>query len=90
MLPRPLNAAARPLRNSRCSQMCSWMSAPASAAGCLCGASSPDMEPPLQALATLRETNQAAFYGLLSQDLTTYLPLIYTPTGRSLHDRICS
>lgn len=33
-----------------------------------------------QALTTLRETNQAAFYGLLSQDLTTYLPLIYTPT----------
>lgn len=44
----------------------------------------------LQALTTLRETNQAAFYGLLSQDLTTYLPLIYTPTGQSMQNQICS
>ena len=71
-------------------QVCFRQSAPASAAGCLCRASPLDKEPPLQALATLRETNQAAFYGLLSQDLTTYLPLIYTPTGRSMHCGVCS
>ncbi len=28
----------------------------------------------------LRESNEAAFYGLLAQDLPGYLPLVYTPT----------
>lgn len=34
----------------------------------------------LQALAILREQNQDAFFGLLSQNLTKLLPVIYTPT----------
>ncbi|KAK9848237.1 hypothetical protein WJX84_007118 [Apatococcus fuscideae] len=33
-----------------------------------------------QALMALRESNEAAFYGLLAQDLPGYLPLVYTPT----------
>lgn len=34
----------------------------------------------LQALAILREQNQDAFFGLLSQNLNKLLPVIYTPT----------
>ena len=34
----------------------------------------------LQALMALRETNEAAFFGLMSQDVTGLLPLVYTPT----------
>lgn len=34
----------------------------------------------LQALAVLREQNQDAFFGLLSQNLNQLLPVIYTPT----------
>ena len=34
----------------------------------------------LQMLAILREQNQDAFFGLLSQHLTELLPVIYTPT----------
>lgn len=29
---------------------------------------------------TLKETNQAAFYALLQQDLEALLPVVYTPT----------
>ena len=29
---------------------------------------------------TLRETNRDAFYGLLSQNIEAFLPIIYTPT----------
>lgn len=28
----------------------------------------------------LRESNEAAFFGLLAQDITGLLPLVYTPT----------
>jgi hypothetical protein len=34
-----------------------------------------------QALMTLKETNRDCFYGLLSQNIAAYLPLVYTPTG---------
>lgn len=34
----------------------------------------------LQALAILREQNQDAFFGLLSQNLNKLLPVVYTPT----------
>ena len=34
-----------------------------------------------QALMTLKETNRDAFYGLLVQNVETYLPIVYTPTG---------
>lgn len=30
---------------------------------------------------TLKETNRDAFYGLLVQNVETYLPIVYTPTG---------
>lgn len=33
-----------------------------------------------QAVMTLRETNRDAFYGLLSQNIEAFLPIIYTPT----------
>ncbi len=34
----------------------------------------------VQALMSLRETNEAAFFGLMAQDVTGLLPLVYTPT----------
>jgi len=34
-----------------------------------------------QALMTLKETNRDCFYGLLSQNVAAYLPVVYTPTG---------
>jgi hypothetical protein len=37
----------------------------------------------MQALMTLLETNQDAFFALLASNLTEYLPLVYTPTGDS-------
>ena len=40
---------------------------------------SPDRAP-VQALMSLRESNEAAFFGLLAQDVTGLLPLVYTPT----------
>ena len=35
---------------------------------------------PLQALAVLREHNQDAFFGLLAQNISELLPIVYTPT----------
>ena len=35
----------------------------------------------------LRETNEAAFFGLMAQDVTGLLPLVYTPTvGKACQD----
>ena len=36
--------------------------------------------PHLQALMALRETNEAAFFGLIAEDVTGFLPIVYTPT----------
>ena len=35
-----------------------------------------------QALMTLKETNRDCFLGVLNQNLTKYLPIVYTPTGK--------
>ena len=41
-----------------------------------------------QALMTLKETNRDCFFGVLNQNLTKYLPIVYTPTGK-VFPRLC-